>query len=272
MRTLRSSHACPLAAIAPARAEEKAAAAYMVSYIEVVPAQTGQAAALLRQLVSASLAEPGAVRFEVLQRTSPSHHFLILEIWKDQQALDAHARPRTPSQFRDKLKPLLMAPVDDRPSIPTYIAPLPTAHPRSASYVVTHVDVPPAAREKIMAPLQTLAELSRKETGNLRFDVLQQKTRANHFTVVEVWRDPKAADAHELTAHTRQFRATLVPLTGALYDQRWYRELPARRRARRSADMRLTRSAAARSMRAISRGQQEMVAKQPLFPSPINRR
>ena len=227
MRTQLLVMLASLAAVAPARAEEKAAAAYMVSYIEVVPAQTGQAAALLRQLVGASLAEPGAVRFEVLQRTSPSHHFLILEIWKDQPAFDAHVAAAHTGQFRDKLRPLLMAPVDDRPSIPTYIAPLPSVHPRSAGYVVTHVDVPPAAREKIMAPLQTLAELSRKETGNLRFDVLQQKTRANHFTVVEVWRDPKAADAHELNAHTRQFRATLVPLTGALYDQRWYRELPA---------------------------------------------
>ncbi len=214
-----------LAAIAPAYAQENATA-YMVSYIEVVPAQRSQAAALLRQHVSASLADAGVVRFEAIQRTSPSHHFLILEVWKDQQALDAHTKTSHTSEFNDKLKPLLMAPVDHRPSIATYIAPLPTAYPRAASTVVTHVDVPPAARDKIMNPLQTLAEASRKESGNLRFDVLQQKTRANHFTVVEVWRDQKAADAHELAPHTRQFRATLVPLTGALYDQRWYRGLP----------------------------------------------
>ena len=214
-----------LAAIAPAARAEENATAYMVSYIEVVPAQRSQAATLLRQLVGASMKDAGIMRFEVLQRTDPSHHFLVLEIWKDQQALDAHAAAAHTKLFNDKLRPILMAPVDHRPSIASYIGPLPAAQPRGASAVVTHVDVPPAAREKILTPLQTLAETSRKESGNLRFDVLQQKTRANHFTVVEVWRDSKAADAHELAAHTRQFRATLVPLTGALYDQRWYKPL-----------------------------------------------
>ena len=36
------------------------------------------------------------MRFEVPQRVSPSNHFVILEVWKDQAALDAHtaAAPR----------------------------------------------------------------------------------------------------------------------------------------------------------------------------------
>jgi quinol monooxygenase YgiN len=213
-----------LAAIMPAHAEENAAA-YLVSYIEVVPAQKNQATSLLRELAAASLRDAGVVRFEVLQRTAPSYHFLVLEVWKDQQSHDGHAAVTHTKQFQDKLKGLLMAPVDDRPSIATFVAPLPGPIPRGAAYVVTHVDVPPPVRDKITGPLQTLAETSRKEKGNLRFDVLQQKSRPNHFTVVETWANRSIADAHELTAHTREFRATLVPLTGALYDQRWYQPL-----------------------------------------------
>ena len=46
-----------------------------------------------------------------------------------------------------------------------------------------------------------------------------------HFTAVEVWEDQKAADAHELTAHAKEYRATLTSMIGALYDQRFYKPL-----------------------------------------------
>jgi quinol monooxygenase YgiN len=91
--------------------------------------------------------------------------------------------------------------------------------------VVTHVDVPGNFRDKIMPALDALAVQSRKEAGNLRFDVSYQKSRTNHFTVMEVWKDQAANDAHELAAHTREFRNVLTPITGALYDQRWYKAM-----------------------------------------------
>ena len=39
--------------------------------------------------------------------------------------------------------------------------------------------------------LTALAEASRKEEGNLRFDVLQHTMRANHFTIIEAWQTRK---------------------------------------------------------------------------------
>ena len=214
----------PLAATPQARAQDDPTI-YMVTYIEVVPAQKNQGAALLRQLAAASRKDAGAVRFEVLQRTAPAHHFLILEIWKDQQALDAHAAATHTREFRDKLKSMLMAPVDDRLCLTTFVAPPPPTHASGAVYVVTHVDLPPASRDRITGPLKTLAEASRKEAANQRFDVVHQKNRINHFSVIEVWKDQKSSDAHELAGHTKDFRAVLVPMTGALYDQRWYKAL-----------------------------------------------
>ena len=120
--------------------------------------------------------------------------------------------------------PHLISPVDDRLSVPTLIGPSQAAG-AARSYVVTHVDVPGAVRAKALAALTALAPASRKDAGNLRFDVVHQKNRTNHFTVVEVWKDQRSNDAHELAAHTRAFRDTLTPITGALYDQRWYRPL-----------------------------------------------
>jgi quinol monooxygenase YgiN len=117
----------------------------------------------------------------------------------------------------------LIAPIDDRLCIPTFVA---AQKPGDSSvYVVTHVDVPGAVRDKIMPALQALAEHSRKEAGNLRFDVSYQKNRTNHFTVMENWKDQAANDTHELAAHTREFRGVLTPITGALYDQRWYKSM-----------------------------------------------
>jgi len=193
---------------------------YAVSYVEVAPAMKDTTSALLRQLAEASRKDPGAMRFEVLQRTVPTNQFMILEVWKDQQALDAHGAAAHTKQFRDKIAPMLIAPIDDRILLAIRAAPAQSAP--GAIYVVSHVDVGPPSRDKINAAFNALAGPTRKDAGNLRFDVLQQTNRTNHFTVVEAWRDQASDDAHELAAHTKQFRDALAPLTGALYDQRWY--------------------------------------------------
>jgi quinol monooxygenase YgiN len=70
--------------------------------------------------------------------------------------------------------------------------------------------------------LQQLAEASRQEAGNLRFDVLQHAMRGNHFTVVEQWRTGDTLDAHVAAPHTRAYRDALQPLTGSPLDERVY--------------------------------------------------
>lgn len=211
-----------IAAIQSAPAQEDSTA-YLVTYIDALPASAKQSAALLKQLADASRKEPGNLRFEVLQRTVPSSQFLVLEAWKDKAAMDAHMAAASTKQLRDKLQSLLLAPIDDRTSIATSVSPMQAA--RGAVYVATHVDVAPPMREKTLGVLKPFADVARKDAGNLRFDVLQQTARTNHFTVVEVWRDQKSSDAHELTAHGKTYRSDLAPMIGALYDQRFYKPL-----------------------------------------------
>ncbi|MEA2989231.1 MAG: hypothetical protein QOG83_1942 [Alphaproteobacteria bacterium] len=218
-----------LAAATPAQSQEPAdPTIFMVRYIDVAPAAKAQTATLLRQLRDAGRKSDGAVRFEVLQRTAPSSQFVTLEIWKDQQALDAYTAASESKQFRERLAPLLIAPVDDRLCITTTVDPMQAARARNttgALYVVTHVDVGPPNRDKTIVGLRALAEGSRKEAGNLRFDVVQQKARTNHFTLIEAWKDQKSDDAHEIGPTAKEFRVLLGPLAGALYDQRWYKAL-----------------------------------------------
>ena len=212
----------PLAATTAARAQNDPTI-HLISYIDVAPAAKEQAASLLRPLAEASRKDAGNMLFQILQRTAPAHQFVIVATWKDQQALDAHEGAAHYKQFRSKLDPLLIGPVDDRLCIPTFVAAQKSGD--ASVYVVTHVDVPGNQRDKIMPALDALAAQSRKEAGNLRFDVSYQKTRTNHFTVMEAWKDQAANDTHELAPHTREFRNVLTPITGALYDQRWYKAM-----------------------------------------------
>jgi quinol monooxygenase YgiN len=66
---------------------------------------------------------------------------------------------------------------------------------------------------------------SRKEAGAGRFEIFQQGNRPNHFSVVEIWKNQRAYDAHITAAHTKKFRDQLTPMSGALYDERLYRVL-----------------------------------------------
>jgi quinol monooxygenase YgiN len=76
-----------------------------------------------------------------------------------------------------------------------------------------------------MALLKDMSTDTPKDAGNLRYDVLQQPNRLNHFTVIETWSDRKALDGHAMADHTRAFREKLAPMAGALYDERFYEEL-----------------------------------------------
>jgi quinol monooxygenase YgiN len=87
-------------------------------------------------------------------------------------------------------------------------------------HVITHVDVTPpntAAAEKILAEY---AADTRRDAGALRFEVLQEPARRNHFTMVGVWQDQQAFEDHEGAAHTREFRNRIQPLLGGPLDER----------------------------------------------------
>ncbi len=198
---------------------------YTATYVEVAPPSTAQAAALLRQYGEASRKEAGNVRAELLQRVDRPNQFVILTAWKDQQALDAHRAAGAIRDALDKLKPLVTSPNDERVHLGLSVAQAAAASGAGTVYVVTHVDVIPPRKDDGVAALTKLADASRRDAGNVRFDVVQQTNRPNHFTVVEAWSDRKAFDAHGMAAHTRQFREQLAPMSGALYDERLYAEM-----------------------------------------------
>ena len=71
--------------------------------------------------------------------------------------------------------------------------------------MITHVDIGGQGTNAADL-LRKLAEDSRKEEGNLRFDVLQHAMRANQFTVIEEWQTAKAIEKHATATHTKGYR------------------------------------------------------------------
>lgn len=217
-----------LLAAAPARSAEPAGPAYVVTYVEALPNAASQAAGLIRQHAAASRNDAGNVRFEALQRLGQPNHFVLVELWSDQSAQVAHAALARTKDFRSKLQPLLRAPYDERPHTALSVGSSPASaaeSARGAIYAVTHVDIIPTAKDKGIEAAKQLSESGRNGKDNLRFELLQQNSRPNHMTVVEVWQNRKALDEHSTVESTRQFRETLLPMSGSLYDERLYEAL-----------------------------------------------
>ena len=197
-------------------------AVYVVSYLEIMPPSTEEATALLRQYHEASRKDEGYVRLEVLQQRHRPDHFALVEVWKDQKTYEAHGIAVHTQRVREKLQPLRVSPYDERLHQGLATGSMPAASATGAVYVVTHADAIPPGKDEAILLLKQLAEASRNEEGNIRFEVLQQSSRPNHCTIVEIWQDQKALEAHVMAAHTRHFREKFQPLSGSLYDERLY--------------------------------------------------
>ena len=195
---------------------------YVATYLELVPAGISEGSALLKQYRDAGRKDAGNLRMELVQEAGRASRFALLAVWADQKAFEAHGKAAHTAQFRDKLKAVNAAPYDERVHSGMSVGAREAL--RAGSVVVmTHVDVPGNMKDAVVPLLRELSDASRKELGNLRFEVQQQGNRPNHFTVVESWAEPKAYDTHVAAAHTRQFREKLGPMVGALYDERLYR-------------------------------------------------
>jgi quinol monooxygenase YgiN len=195
---------------------------HSVSYVETRADSTRAATDALRRYRDASRASDGFIRIDLFEQIGRPGHFVVLEAWRDQKAFDSR-NPSIQKQLLDALEPIRVAGWDQRPYKTLSTASAPATTGGDAVYVISHVDIAPTSPVQAPETLRRQAEASRKEPGNLRFDVVQHTMRGNHFTVVEAWRNQQALDAHVAAAHTKQYRDTLQPGTGSPLDERVFR-------------------------------------------------
>jgi autoinducer 2-degrading protein len=212
------------AALAPS-AHAQSGAVYLATYVDVMPNAADSSRYTFDRYRNASRKEDGNLRFDVLREIARPNRFAIIEAWKDKAALDAHAKAVSTAQFRDKLKVIQNAPYDERINNGLYVGPVKNESRAGEIYVVTHVDVVPPGKDDCLGLLKAMSIDTPKDAGNISYEVLQQASRANHFTVIEAWTGKKALDSHAMAAHTRSFRESLSPISGALYDERFYKVL-----------------------------------------------
>jgi quinol monooxygenase YgiN len=198
---------------------------HTATYVEVMPTSATPGLAELRRYREATRKEDGNLRCELVSRIGQPHQLVILEVWKDQKAWEAHGRSANAASLREKVQAIRNAPTDERVHVAVSMGPLAPGPAGDAVYVVTHVDVIPPRKDDGLAALKQLGDDSRSHAGNVRFEVVQQTNRPNHFTVVEIWKDARALEAHSMAEATRRFRDKLGPMSGALYDERFFRSV-----------------------------------------------
>jgi quinol monooxygenase YgiN len=113
------------------------------------------------------------------------------------------------------------------PALQRGVAQQPAPKSSGNIYVVTHVDV--AGGANLAEPIKILQEFaadSRKDPGCVRFELVQQVDRLNHFSIFSVWRTREAFEAHTGAAYTKRFRDKIQPFLGSPFDERLHSLLP----------------------------------------------
>jgi (4S)-4-hydroxy-5-phosphonooxypentane-2,3-dione isomerase len=78
--------------------------------------------------------------------------------------------------------------------------------------IIVRLDVKPDRVNDFLKLVTFNATESRKEPGNLRFDVVRSVDSPTLFRLYEVYRDDAAVAAHQATAHYAKWRAEIEAL------------------------------------------------------------
>ena len=91
--------------------------------------------------------------------------------------------------------------------------------------IVSHVDIKPdaylpQAEEKSRMLFRAETASTRHDAGLVSYEIFQEVSAPNHFTIVETWRDNRAYDMHVGSDHTVKFREQIQPFLGSPFDSR----------------------------------------------------
>jgi quinol monooxygenase YgiN len=205
-------------------AQDTSQPVYIVTYVEVAPKAAIEARKLFLAYAGDARKAPGAVQIDPLQRISDPAHFALIEQWQSLSAKQDFAATEPAIKFRKALDPLLSAAYDERIHAALSVG---SSKPLSADAIVilTHVDVVPKEVDSGTAKVKAFVEEGRNAPGNLRFDDVVQANRKNHFTVIESWKSLSDKSTWISGNSARTFREALQPMSGALYDERTYKQV-----------------------------------------------
>ena len=88
--------------------------------------------------------------------------------------------------------------------------------------VIARVVANPDSLDQVRSILTNLVEPTRKESGCLSYELLENRTNQTDFTFVEEWASDAAIDAHLTTNHIGDALTKLVGLVSGAPDIRRY--------------------------------------------------
>ncbi|MFK8793182.1 putative quinol monooxygenase [Planococcus plakortidis] len=68
-----------------------------------------------------------------------------------------------------------------------------------------HLQVKPDQKQAFLNESKILIDASRQERGNVLYDLMKSVEKDGHFTMVEVWEDAQAIEAHNASKHFTAF-------------------------------------------------------------------
>jgi quinol monooxygenase YgiN len=200
---------------------------FNITYLDVHAHEVQNTKTLLRQLKEFGSQTVGNLRFEIVQRICHPDQFVIVEAWQDSISLKNYQQSKFVIDIKDHLKHLLRSSFDERPHLALHVTKLdrPFSASKDEIFAITHVDIVPTFKDQGITIVKDISAASEKDSGNIRFEALSQISRPNHMTIVEVWTNQDAINHHASQKHKINFRVDLCPISGSLYDERFYKQI-----------------------------------------------
>ena len=86
----------------------------VVVHVDFVPRRSAEGMAALQQYAVDSRKDDGAQRIYILQELAQPNHFMIVEVWRNRAAYDAHISAAHTIAWRNTIQPLMGSPFDAR--------------------------------------------------------------------------------------------------------------------------------------------------------------
>ena len=99
---------------APASPPPDASPFNVVIHVDFVPRRAAEGTTALQQYAADSRKDDGAQRIYVLQELAQPNHFIIVEVWRNRAAYDAHISAAHTIAWRNTIQPLMGSPFDVR--------------------------------------------------------------------------------------------------------------------------------------------------------------
>jgi quinol monooxygenase YgiN len=87
---------------------------YVVTFVDVTPDNKDVGAAALKQYVLTTRKEAGNQRVDLIVQLNRVNHFVLYEVWQNEDAFRKHEAAQATKDFRAKMQPLIGAPFDQR--------------------------------------------------------------------------------------------------------------------------------------------------------------